>query len=416
VTAKLDALLRIRYAGVDADAARTGLAARYLANEVRRYRPQIKPRATLEEVIVAAATLTTAELAVVRRRSLFYGCDDLIGLLVRKRVKGDAIAREEAVLYVQDRLQRDDFRRIEAFEQSRGASFVTYMWQVINNLLLDYLRAHGKKTQRESSDANAVIESQSVEWEAGTPDEMGRTQTHAEGQAEAAQLRALLADAMAAGAPQDGHPLRAQLREHLHLSSQERILLKAMFQYDMTVGEISELPGFEMTPAETYRLYYRAMDRLMDAFKHAGLAETLRSLVSNAAPRVTVSVAGEDREVAATRIRCFMQEGRTTACYLHWRGRMEGGSMAEAFTKTCKRLIAFFTLIDASTALADNVLAATCNEWRDTGEVRIDGVARIFRINTRILSGLKSRFCGERAEIKAAVARINDIETGEMPR
>jgi RNA polymerase sigma factor (sigma-70 family) len=402
VIAKLDALLRLRYAAGEQDQARDAIVTRYLVNELRRWRPQLKLTASLEEAIAASAELSLDDVAVLRRRCLFYGCDALISLLVNKRIKGDAIAREEAVLYVQDRLQRDDFRRIDSFQLDRGASFVTYMWQVINNLLLDFLRAHSKRAQQERDDMEIDAELQADEADAGAfVDESGRSQTSAERGVEAMQLRALLAETMSERAVDGAHPLRSRLREHLNLTSQERVLLKAMFQYDMSIAEICALPGFDLSAGEAYRSYYRVMERLMEAFKQAGLTEALRSLVSNAAPRVAVTIGDEAVQLAANRIYYLLQEKRGTACHVRWRGDPQAGLIGESFAKLLKRLSAYFSAIDSRTALSDSVLTASYRQWYESGEVIIAGIERKFSIGARFLIDLRSRFDRTRTEKRA---------------
>ncbi len=54
VIAKLDALLRLRYASDEQDQARDAMVARYLVNELRRWRPQLKPTASLTAAVSVA--------------------------------------------------------------------------------------------------------------------------------------------------------------------------------------------------------------------------------------------------------------------------------------------------------------------------------------------------------------------------
>lgn len=366
---------------------RASLAARLIANELRHWCPDIRPSAALNEVLSRAESVAPSALAIVRRRCLFYACDHLVMLLVHRRVKGDAIAREEAVLYVQDRLQRDDFRRIDAFKADRGASFVTYMWQVVNNLLLDYLRAHGKRNEKRVDNLQDSI-----------ADVDGSAVTEAaEHQVQAEQLRRVLAETMSEN---DGvgavHPLRAKLREHLQLTSKDRVFLKAMFQYDMSVGEICALPGFEMTAAEAYRCYYRIMEQLLQAFKQAGMVESLHSMVRDVAPHTQIVVDGELCKVTANRVFYLLDAKPQTDCHVRWRGATRPGVIPESFGKVLKRFAAYFTRIDAATAMSDNLLAALQEQWRDTGELVIDGVSRTFRIGARYLAELRRRFSSEK--------------------
>lgn len=383
IAATLDALLRVRYPA-DADHPnRNAMIISLLSNEINRYRATPLKATSLEEIFAVSA-LASRDVTLIRNRCLFYGCDSLIGFLVNKRIRYDVIAREEAVLYVQDRLQRDDFRRIHSFQVERGANFVTYIWQVINNLLLDFLRAHGKHRSQpaESEDASN-----------GDSESCAAYQPAVDSLVEGEKLRELLVEAMSSERVDDVHPLRERLRRHLALSSKERIFLKALFQYDMSLAEICELPGFAMSTGEAYRFYYRVMDQLRNAFKSAGVLDAMRDLVSEAAPRITVTLAGERAVVAATRIPYLQQLDRSlTGCHADWKGAVIPGTIHESFNKVSKRLAAYFTPIDSTTAVSDTVLATTHRDWRSTGQFAIAGIAKPFRISTRILGELRKRF------------------------
>lgn len=393
----LDNLLCVRYADESHRAHRSALAAGYIGNELRKHVPRLGAPYTLEVVVAAASEVQLADIDALRNRCLFYACDDLIALLANKKIRGDAIAREEAMLYVQDRLQRDDFRRIRSFSSDRGASFVTYMWQVVNNLLLDFLRSRAKHRElsAESLDAD----------ENASPTHDERIAPSAEADHSVQQLRELLAELMTdPRATEALHPVRERLRRHLKLTSKERVFLKALFQYDLTMNEIRALPGFDMSTGEVYRFYYRIVEQLLESFKDAGVLDSMRALVSDAAPRVSMSIDGRAVTLAATLIVYLEQlDRRSTGCHAQWQDRPMPGVIDESFSKLCKRLAAYFTVIDAKVAVADRVLAESSAQWQDNaGVFSIAGITRTFQIGKRQLTLLKSRF----GEKKPAAARI----------
>jgi hypothetical protein len=196
------------------------------------------------------------------------------------------------------------------------------------------------------------------------------------------------------------HPIRERLRPHLKLTSQERVFVKALFQYDMTINEVRELPVFAMTVNEAYRFYYRIMDQLLTAFKDAGILDSMRSLVAEVAPRVPVAIAGAVVSLAVTRIH-YLEESdrRTTRCHAEWQGVAHSGVIEESFNKVTKRLAPYFSAIDSTTAVSDKILHATYRDWsNDSGATfQIAGAPRAFAIAKRQLQELKARFAEKSA-------------------
>ena len=295
--ATLDSLISVRVPDQAQRSMRVALQVELIGNEIRLLFPQCNPARSLEDLDRQLESVAADQLAIIRTRCLFYACQDLITLLSRKQIRGSAIAREEAVLYVQDRLQRDDFRRIAIFDPGKGASFKTYIWQVIGNLLIDFARAHqrqdrklvrGRDTAADQS-PDALVQTQSV------PNEGCLT----EGQMHVL-VATLLADESAGGG--STHHLREQLRRHVQLSSKERLFLKSLFQYDMSIDEVRQLPGFTMGKNEAYRFYYRLMEKLLECFKDAGVLAAMRGLISDADTRVTLSIEGRQVRTEVSRI------------------------------------------------------------------------------------------------------------------
>jgi hypothetical protein len=207
----------------------------------------------------------------------------------------------------------------------------------------------------------------------------------------------MLAELMSetAAATDNLHPIRERLRPHLKLTSKERVFVKALFQYDMTINEVRELPVFAMNVNEAYRFYYRIMDQLLAAFKDAGILDSMRSLVAEVAPRVSVVIAGEVVSLAVTRIH-YLEEAdrRTTRCHAEWQGAAQSGVIDESFNKVTKRLAAYFSAIDSTTAVSDKILGATYRDWSNNsgGTLQIAGASRPLSIGKRQLQELKARF------------------------
>ena len=77
-------------------------------------------------------------MVIAEPSELFFQHWDLLGRLARKRFPDVSLA-DEALNFVQDRLQAGDWSRIRAF---RGkSSFATYIGHVANRLLEDFSRS-----------------------------------------------------------------------------------------------------------------------------------------------------------------------------------------------------------------------------------------------------------------------------------
>jgi hypothetical protein len=325
--------------------------------------------------------LSEEQRAILHNRCLYYGCQDLVAILAHKRIRGDVIAREEAVLYVQDRLQRDDFRRIGNFDPENRATFKTYIWHVINNLLIDFSRSRAARSPRD----DGAAQTSSADAESMVTDE---------------QMRELVAEALLEdSAAIDGmRGLRERLREHLRLTSSERLFLKALFQFDMSIEEVRRLPSFEMGKSEAWRFYYDLMDRLLEAFKEAGVLGTMRALVSESELHVTVSIAARQVSLAVTKIYCVKQGDADSArCHASWQGDTVLGVIEESFPKLKKQLAPWFTAVNPTTLVSDELLAAASESWR--GEpprvFTIAGVAEEFPISRSQFAALRRRFAAK---------------------
>jgi hypothetical protein len=391
LAATLDALLSIGRA-TDADASERAVRVRrYLASELQRLRPGIASPLHVTDLTNEVATLSPAERTTLQVRCVFYACDELIALLARRQFRNDAVRREEAMLYVQDRLQRDDFRRIASFDATKGASVRTYMSQVIGNLLIDFARV----AQR---DAARQVRAGSDRVMPDIPDGTPHSDT-AFSDIELHDIVRALLEADAAGS-ESLRGIRARLRRHVKLTSKERLFLRAMFQYDMSIEDVRALPGFRLEKNEAYRFYYRITDQLLESFKDAGALGAMRSLINEGPMQIIVVIEHESVTLDVVRVLCFHERDSTSAaCHARMQERTLRGVIEESFSKLARRLAPWFSAINPTTMVHDDVLDATAAQWRD-GEAQtlaIPGVAEALPIGRTQLAALRRRHAAKAA-------------------
>jgi hypothetical protein len=382
--AALDSVLSIRHGQRgDSDPAERRVA--LLRHELRRLHPDARANSSAEDVSRQLRQLPDAELKLVASRALYYACHDLITLLAHKYVTGAVIEREEAVLYVQDRLQRDDFRRIRGFDPQNGAAFRTYIWRVVSHLLIDFTRARRRSTQTQQQSADVVRNSD--EPGPAAPEALVADQ----------QLNEVLSAVLQETSPAVATlgTLRERLRTHLDLSSTERLFLKAVFCYDLSVEEARELPGFEMTRNEAWRFYYRLMDRLLEAFKDADVLPLLRTLIDEREPTLEVVIERQPTSMPVGSICCVRQrDARSSWCYLTRSGAAATGIVMESFPKLRTRLAPWFSPVNPTTMVADHVLAARRQLWLSAEPVfiTVDGIAEPLPLGRAQAAVLRRRF------------------------
>jgi DNA-directed RNA polymerase specialized sigma24 family protein len=363
-------------------AAARGMA--LIVHELRRMNTDAPIPRSRSALLDQLQRLTAEQLQSVRVRTLYYATHELVTLLAHRNLRKDAVAREEAVLYVHERLQRDDFRRIDAFDPSHGASFKTYIWQVVSRLLIDFVRS--RKPQREADAASA--------------DSLADHEQNPEADLSEAQLRELISVLFADNASSlaGRSALRDRLRAHLDLTSTERLFLKAIFQHDLSIDEVRRLPGFEMNSAEAWRYYYRLLERLLECFKNADALEALRSLASPGEPLLEIAIERELARIEVTKIRYVKHlTTESAACHAEWRGLLAAGTIGDSLTRLRKKLAPWFTPINATTLVADDQLRDMHELWakEESGPVHLPGVDETFVISRTQWTVLRKRYAGK---------------------
>jgi hypothetical protein len=358
-----------------------------IAHEAHRHSSRLpRPRVRLE-LIDMLTHLSDDALADVRRRSIFYASQNLIDALSHRRFRGDAIACEEAMLYVQDRLQRDDFHRIERFDPTNGAHIKTYLWQIISRLLIDFARS------RRHSAGNRDDEYATIEVEAGADAEASLVEQ---------QLEDLLRSVFAEHRDESKslHTLRERLREHICLTNHERLFLRALFQHDMSIEEIRVLPGFTMSSGDAWRFYYRLLDRLLEAFKKAGALTAMRTLLNAASPRLVLMLESGAVDIEPTAIHYVKAvAGGSSCCHASSQGRIVFGHIEDSFARLKKKLAPWFSPVNATTLVADRWLAAIGEHWSDDAfqVVQIPEIAESFPLGRTQRAALRERYAKKRA-------------------
>lgn len=373
----LQSLLSVAYPDADRRAAE---AHALIAHEVRRH-AQTGSLHSSDDLCACLARLPQATLRDIRARCIYYAARNLIEALAHRRIRNNAIAREEAMLYVHDRLQRDDFRRITSFDTAGGASIKTYLWQVISRLLIDFVRSR------------AVDESLPDDQEDSIPSEARDGDAITAEQQLKEILRSVFVDHGAV--LERSRTLRERLRERLHLSSHERLFLKALFQYDMPIEEIRALPGFAMSSSEAWRFYYRILDRLLETFKRADALAPLHAMIEASEPKLTLALDERRVEVAATSVHYVRAiDTASSSCEATWRGLLVRARIDDSFARLKKRLAPWFSPVNATTLIADRWLAAAAERFRDdTFEaIEIPGVAERFPIGRSQRAVLAERY------------------------
>jgi RNA polymerase sigma factor (sigma-70 family) len=377
LAAMLDSLLRIRCEDGGERAARC-LA--LVTHEMRRQLADAAAPTSRAAALARAPQLSAAQWREVRVRSLYYAAQELVALLALRAVRRNAVLREEAVLYVLERLQRDDFRRIDSFDPSHGASFKTYLWQVVSRLLIDFQRSRA----RERRTATEAFEPQG-------------TAPGAEDAAAEREMRDVVGALLIQESATDpaNHSLRERLRRQIALTSRERLFLKAIFQHDMSVDEVRRLPGFEMSSGAAWRLYYGLLERLVEDFKDADALGAVRALLGSKLPLLDVAFATETARIEVTRIRHVAElTDATSACQADWRGAATRGVIADGIVRLKRKLAPWFTAVNSTTLVADTVLREL-DELRSSEEIRslrIPGIDAPCPVARAQLDVLRRRF------------------------
>lgn len=356
-----------------------------IAHEVRRHATHALVQSS-DDVCACLARLSNTALRDIRSRSVYYASRGLIEALTYRRLRHNALTREEALLYVQDRLQRDDFRRIDSFDAASGASIRTYLWQVISRLLIDFVRNRSLDEEAPETDDEAI------------PSEDPSSDTATAEQ----QLQEILRGVFTEHGTHliQNHALRERLRERLRLTSSERLFLKALFQFDMPIEEIRTLPGFQMSSSEAWRFYYRLLERLLETFKQADALAALHGMIDASESRLTLQLNQHSVDVTASSIHYVKAvDAGSCSCEATLRGALIHARIDEGFARLKKRLAPWFSPVNPTTLIADKWLAALADRWSDDRlqAIEIPGIGERFPIGRSQRAVLIERYAAKKS-------------------
>ena len=377
------------------ESSRRKLVLQYISHECEQSTNTVISGATISELGEQLAAFTDVDLDSICNRSLFYACDDLIDYLCHRKLAANPIAKEEAILYIQDRLQRDGFHRIQSYRVDSPASFKTYIWQVVSNLLIDFSRANHKVSARRGNVNSAASNSTDENELDQHNDEQTGPNTSQE------ELNGFVAYLLSDTDEQTATAtLRRRLRPYLKLTSRERLFLKALCQHDLTIGEIRQLPGFEMSQNDAYRFYYQLLDKLTEQFKQAGVLDEIRQLVSDSDAEISLLINGCLEKVSVKKV-YYLKKGKAniTHCHTNRQGEVIPAIIESSFSTLKKKLGSFFTPINPNTAIADHVLENLQHDWDSPGPqvITIENIEERFPISKSNLTAIRLRFYAKRS-------------------
>jgi hypothetical protein len=341
-------------------------------------------------------TLNDQQMLNVETHCLYYGCDSLIRFLVRSRIKTNLIVQEEAVHYVQDRLLSKNFHRITQFQLDRGVTFKTYIWQVINNLLIDFIRKYNS-TKKKQGNSDILVAEESTEHLLTNAAELNGTLSQPDTMPEAAidgwrvkeAIRSIFVmnSLLTESAPGS---IGARLRPYLDLTHYERLFLKSLFVHELSIGEVRRLPIFNMGQNEAYRFYYGLIQKLLDIFKRAGVVDDLR-LAIEGQTQLQVEVEGDTSVISLEKLIGFQEAARERVrCFFIQEDGVMEGCIRKNYAQVKNQAKSCFTEVDAQTLIADWMV----KQWLLTGKpaIEVPEIPLSITVKGKYLKSIKRQF------------------------
>ncbi len=177
--------------------------------------------------------------------------------------------RQDAEGYIKNKLMKDNFARLKSYKESKAVRFTTYIYIVIRNLLIDYLRKNKPKfetlenVENESGYSTQTITDSTVELHRQQNlEEIGRW---------------FFADA----APQENNEMAiptSEIPDAVKLGPKERLFLRAVYKDGMTIAEAGRLPGINMSKWQADAYHRKLKTQIRKLLNTMGY-ETLQSLL-----------------------------------------------------------------------------------------------------------------------------------------
>ena len=291
---QLDSLLGVR---IKSPIERESLALQYVCASLKHLNLVTDTRCQWASVNDTVTHISQLEFNQFSHLSLYFASEELIFLLATAKIRDDVLLKEEAILYVQERLYRDNFRRISAYDSQKNASFNTYIHNVISNLIIDFCR----KSQRDDAKKRYIDEYSFSEYGVSEQELSESSDLNSPemddiiDQQKMSHIVHALMESDSENTVLELNNFRQKIRENLNLSAKDRVFLKALYQYDMKINDVRKLPGMNMSTNEAYRYYHEIMLRISRTFRRAGIFRDMRLIFNEVLPTLTVRM--ESKEV-----------------------------------------------------------------------------------------------------------------------
>ena len=392
----IESILSARYSGDKQSVFRETLATSYIASALScatASAPSAKDKDSVSNVL---AELAEEQYDRVENQSLYFATEELVYVIVGHKIKHDAIKKEEGILYIQDRLQRDDFRRVASFDPQASASYKTYITHVINNLLIDFVRMWQRQSQLLSNEAGlAYAEDLDVAERTDSPFEQAtQTMDQLRTDEQIDEFIKVFLEQPDPDAIIEKNDVRQRLRETVSLTAKEKVFLRALFQYEMNINQVRQLPGFNYSVNEAYSYYNNIIEKIAVAFRKAGVFHELRDIFSPLVPKIKVREGAEEltkyvtdvvylQKVAQDKTHCFLVDNDDVAQF----------EILDSIKAVQKQFKFYMSVISANTVVGDDhVEKVIKTETPFSVSVRLFRVSESFKVGKSYLEQILRKF------------------------
>ncbi len=220
--------------------------------------------------------LSEKDLAKIRLHCLFYSSGELVNYIAGKRIGKNTLFYEEAVLYAQEKLYANNFRRIRYYDKNKGASYKTYIWNVIKNLLTDFLIKKNKETEREISyeDIDYVAFSEKADLFLGSDEGVCIDKARL-----LSMVKNITLGKQYSVEYQPSENILEKVSTGIGLTEKDRVFLNALCEHELNINKVRKFPDLNMGQSEAYRLYHDIIKRLRHGYKSAGVYDDVKSVL-----------------------------------------------------------------------------------------------------------------------------------------
>lgn len=325
----------------------------------------------------------------ITARCRYYAAQELLVQHAARQRGLDGDEREDLLIYLQDQLLRDDFKRLRQYSAERGAALRTWLGHVLKNITLDFLRQRQRLNKQlirgmeVDGSGDVLVGGEAVVQPEATEPSAAEHYSQFELQQ---LLQDLFADSEASTATADG--ARDRLRVALSLQASERLFLKMVYVSGLNPEEAGERLSLSKNAA--YGLQRRLLDRIASACKTVGLYADLQELADGGEVNVAVEMNGQIRRLPPSRLRHFSKSSaRSCQVWLIQNGEPEQHEVNEAFGSVHRRLYASCSLVQSAESIVDEHLLALHGS-----DAELHDMTQRFAVNSRYIRPLRALLQG----------------------